>query len=287
MPYRALTMTADHAFRAIARLGSRFLSTTAGRLFIVLTVAALAVYGYLHLTAQRSGFFGVTQTSGNRLTKGLVGWWTFDGPDMSSNVADKSGQGNNGTLVGFTSITTVPGAIGEALNFDGNASQYVNAGTRVYATQYAPFSVSVWVNLRSFIGSVPFILQLTSDTESPWFLFLGSSQTAYAGISTGSNSTWANIKTNNVPSLGGWHHIVVAYNGDGAGIDSNFTIYLDGVPQPHNAANTPGSATQADIIGNDSAGDAATQWNGAIDDVRIYNRALSLAEVKRLFALGK
>src|SRR3989344_1467692 len=53
------------------------------------------------------------------LTAGLVGHWTFDGNKMLTNVADSSGQGNNGSLVGQAATTTVPGKVGQALQFDG------------------------------------------------------------------------------------------------------------------------------------------------------------------------
>ena len=53
------------------------------------------------------------------LTNGLVGSWTFDGPDMAVDTAfDRSGQGNNGTLT--NGPTRTEGKIGQALNFDGS-----------------------------------------------------------------------------------------------------------------------------------------------------------------------
>src|SRR3989344_3083358 len=60
--------------------------------------------------------YGLTIPTNNL---GLVGYWTFDGPKMTSNVADSSGLGNTGYLKGQTSTTTVPGKLGQALSFDG------------------------------------------------------------------------------------------------------------------------------------------------------------------------
>ena len=45
-------------------------------------------------------------TTNPDLESGLVGHWTFDGPDLLENAADRSGQGNTGYLVNFTSTTT-------------------------------------------------------------------------------------------------------------------------------------------------------------------------------------
>jgi hypothetical protein len=57
---------------------------------------------------------------------GMVGHWTFDGKDMIKNVADSSGQGNNGYLVAAaTSSQQVAGVMGQALKFNGT-TQYVN-----------------------------------------------------------------------------------------------------------------------------------------------------------------
>ena len=79
------------------------------------------------------------------LDVGLVGHWTFDGRDMTVNARDTSGQGNNGSLSGFTSTTTIPGKIGQALNFDGT-SQGVNLGNPASLPDgNSPFTFSAWI----------------------------------------------------------------------------------------------------------------------------------------------
>ena len=74
---------------------------------------------------------------------GLVGWWTFDGPDLLQNAKDKSGQGNTGYLAGFTSTTTVPGKIGQALQFDGS-NDYVQIADHDNLTP-ANITITYWV----------------------------------------------------------------------------------------------------------------------------------------------
>ena len=71
-----------------------------------------------------------TANGGGNLANGLVGgWWTFDGKNMINNVADSSGNGNNGDMIGFTSTSSavVPGKLGQALKFNG-VNQYVFNG---------------------------------------------------------------------------------------------------------------------------------------------------------------
>ena len=76
---------------------------------------------------------------------GLVGWWTFDGPDMLTNVADKSGQGNNGSLShGGSGTTTAPCRVGQALSFDGTDDYVVVADA-------APFDLTDAVSFSAWI----------------------------------------------------------------------------------------------------------------------------------------
>ena len=63
----------------------------------------------------------VNLQQGSTLANGLVGHWTFDGPDITTTVTDRSGQNNHGYFVGgATSSAKVIGKLGQALNFDNN-----------------------------------------------------------------------------------------------------------------------------------------------------------------------
>jgi hypothetical protein len=65
---------------------------------------------------------------GSSLASGLVGLWTFDGPDVTDKIYDRSGQGNNGYFIGgSTSSAKTIGKLGQALTFDG--SNGVDMGT--------------------------------------------------------------------------------------------------------------------------------------------------------------
>ena len=165
---------------------------------------------------------------------GLVGYWKFD-ESSGTTAADSSGQGNNGTLSGGPVWQPTGGKVGGALSFDGIDDRVDIAGSVAYATQNAPFSFSAWFNLSDFSNTFPDIMQIRSDSASPWHVLL-SNQASYLGISLGSGGTWATIKTGTLPSLGVWHNVVAIYNGNGPGIIGNFQIFLDGVLQATSTA---------------------------------------------------
>lgn len=209
---------------------------------------------------------------------GLIGWWRLN-EGSGTAVADSSGFGHDGTLMGGSTWTS--GYYESAVNFSENNPQYVDVGTKVYATQASAFSFSAWANITDYSFSIaPAIMQLASDTPNSWYV-LFSNDSRYLGISIGSYDTWLSIKTENQPTSGTWHHVAVVYNGNGPGTISNFTIYLDGVSQSLYPGNGYGSngAPQVDWIGAGDTG-GGNQWNGSIEDVRIYDRALTATEVQ-------
>jgi hypothetical protein len=113
------------------RIYNRALSTT--------TVKQLYNLGVQKINASSQ-----TLTSGSSLASGLVGLWTFDGPDVTDKVYDRSGQSNNGYYVGgATSSAKVIGKLGQALNFDG--SHYINIG----GLMGSPGTVTLaeWINM--------------------------------------------------------------------------------------------------------------------------------------------
>jgi hypothetical protein len=222
----------------------------------------------------------------NQLATGLVGYWPFNGKDISGNTAyDRSGQNNNGTINGATKAI---GKLGQGLSFDGLNAYVTVTGTKTYAAQNSPFSVSAWAYLNSFTNGWPVIVKLRTDTSHPWYLLL-SNDTNYLGISVGSGSTWACLKSGTNPDTltGKWQHFATVYNGAGAGNAANFSIYSDGQPVSMSASAGYGTYSQGTEIGSETGSGTSNLWQGLIDDVRVYNRALSAEEIKRLYNMGR
>ena len=206
------------------------------------------------------------------LATGLVGHWTFDGKDMYQNVVDSSGNGNTGYLSGFTSTTTVPGKIGQALTFDG-VNDYVNAGTGITWSADQTKSVSVW--LKTSTVSKTFVNQArTADSAGVIYLFIDATSHLESWLND-SGFDFGGKLTDNA-----WHHVVWVYDG------SAETAYMDGSQLGgSNTENASASSGKTLFIGQYLG--AAEQFNGSLDDVRIYNRALSAAEILQLYTLGR
>jgi hypothetical protein len=215
--------------------------------------------------------FAMTPAS---LDVGLVGHWTFDGKDMVQNVADSSGQGNNGNLVGYTSTTTVAGKIGQALGFNGT-SQYVDVSTVPTASN--PLSVSAWVyptsfSQSSFGGGVggTIIDENEGGGSAGWLLGINNSNRIWFWPSGGGDR----FSTNTVP-INKWTHVVATYDG------TNLLLYINGTLDSTQTMSAPHGSATFFRVGARSW--ITGFWKGSLDDVRIYNRALSTAEIAQLY----
>jgi hypothetical protein len=220
-----------------------------------------------------------SSTSDAGVDPGLVGYWKLD-EGSGTVVADSSGKGNAGVVVGGAAWDAGDGGP-PSLFFDGVGGHVEIGGAVAYATQRAPFSFSAWFNLVDFLTHEPDIMQLRSDSPYPWHVIL-SDQAPYLGVSVGSADTWAPLKTGSVPSTGAWHHVAVTYDGVDPTAITSFRIFLDGAPQPLTQAAGYGSQAQQSRIG--AAESAGNYFHGAIRQIRIYDRTLSVAEIAALYA---
>lgn len=215
------------------------------------------------------------------LSAGLVAWYPFDG-----DANDASGQGNNGTVIG-ASFQTYGTGTNLALRVNGNISSCVFVPRSVSLEPVQAISISMWVKglpgepcgqgwgtilrkadncepgyfIRGCNGGPVFELDGATPCWSP-------SYQGYAGLLpfTGTN----------------WQHIAGTYSY----ADGSMKSYDDGVL----VSQTP-LASQLLHSGNLYIGGAAVAgddggFNGLINDVRIYNRALSAAEVQQLYLSG-
>ncbi|MDO8336235.1 MAG: LamG domain-containing protein, partial [Candidatus Saccharibacteria bacterium] len=246
-------------------------------------LSATEVKKLYNLSSDKINTVSTATAGGDTLKSGLVGWWTFDGANLKTNVADSSGTGNTGYLKGITATSSavVPGRIGQALKLNGS-TQYVDVSTLdSYPNGKATLSMSVWAkwsgtaNNRNIVGwwnTDENRISLDSSNPGRVYIAFDKGATRVAVYSTLTN--YNNNK---------WHHIVSVY--DGAFV----RLYIDGI-----SAGTPtaltGNLFSGDKfnIGNISDSSSATwKFGGSIDDVRVYSRALSASEVKQLYNLGK
>jgi hypothetical protein len=241
------------------------------------------------------GRTNVSQTSTSTpLSNGLVGHWTFDGKDTNwatGVTLDKSGHGNSGQLTNMaTRTSSVVGKIGQALKFDG-LNDYVNMGNTV-DQDTNNLTISVWVrkttssNLDVILGKADNVTPIASAGFRLW-TSLGNDIrfTAHDGVDTDSF-----IYSPSPPiSNGEWNHMVISWV---KGSDPLF--YWNGVLTACFSSCTSSQFPVIDslsnannfVIGARSSGGAYFN-NGSIDDVRIYNRALSATEIKQLYNMGR
>jgi len=201
------------------------------------------------------------------VSQGLVGYWSMD-ERYGTSTADLSGNGNDGMMVGGMATTSwATGKIGGALKFDG-VNDYVQVPTISFADQ-TEWAVELWAK---------------PAVQEDWKPFLSSSGSfEYLMYHNNPAGIWfrdanGNYFSVSLPSFGGvWDHIVVSVNSS-----RNMKVYRNG---QYMGVMTPGS-TKVDFIEIGGKSSSSYYFNGLIDEVRIYNRALSADEVRYHYNQG-
>lgn len=209
-----------------------------------------------------------------------VGWWKMDEGTANTctggtnDACDSSGGGYDGSWNG-NAINTV-GRIGNAVAFDG-VDDYVNIGTS-FPGLGATFTISGWVYFNSFDGFPEIIAkhQWTNldyrIVKNPWNDSLNG-EISYDGIEL----TGPGAESPRNLTTGQWHHFALTKS------STQLTMFLDGV------AGTP-TSTSGTVNNNTSMElrfgirqDGSQDLNGKMDDVRVYNTALTPAQIAALY----
>ncbi len=217
---------------------------------------------------------------------GLVSWWPGEG-----NANDIFGT-NNGTLNG---AAFAPGIVGQAFSFDGvdDYIQVIDAPALRFSNAFA---VSAWVQINQppSPGDKPI---LHKDPQVSGDRSYGFHMDPDGGIeldvfgTAGTDSSFAGRKSDISLPLGEWHHVAGVYNGAGPSLD----VYIDG--QPHNGTLLPISGfIPANIHQNshpvfigayvNGIHPFPAYFNGSIDEVALFNRALGSNEIAAIYTAG-
>jgi hypothetical protein len=204
----------------------------------------------------------------------LVGCWTFD-ESSGTTAADSSKYRRDGTLNGELSFdeNSVEGRMGKALSVDGGADRYVEIKGYKGVVGTRPRTVAAWIKTKHSGGAIA--LWGLKDFGKMWkFGFVRG----HIGITP--HGGYYYIKDN--MNDGQWHHVAVTVaEADPPSLNENVTVFTDGeVAEIHDIG----------LLGlwpvdTESAMDVkiGSGFNGALDDVRIYDRALSTEQVRALY----
>jgi hypothetical protein len=210
---------------------------------------------------------------------GLVGWWKMD-EGNGTTTSDSSGNGNTGTLTNGPSWQTVGSCkTGGCLSFDGS-DDYVDMGDATSLRVFGPLTISSWVYFNGLQNQMIVIRGTGAASSASYYLFV---------LSTAVEFSWANAASSLTGTFafqtGTWYHIVAVRSGS----NNNWSrkIYINGSLVNSDSAVTGDPATSSQNVNIGRHGQPLNQFNGRVDDVRIYNRALSAAEVTAMYNATK
>jgi len=219
---------------------------------------------------------GDAPADANLVTMGLVAWYKMD---SLSPIEDSSGHGHTGTCTSCPDL--VPGKIGSGFEFNG-VSELVTVASTAELNTTAGFTVAFWVQFDMLPGnsySCPVSKVFGAGNANSWQLCYEAAQTAWMfGAQTTSGFTF--LRRTPGPATDVWIHSAITYDG------STRRIWLNGA----SVIDQSGAAIMFDTmpiaIGADlEAGQPGSQFRGIVDDVRIYNRVLTAAELTLLAAM--
>ena len=205
----------------------------------------------------------------------LVGWWKMDDEKCGAAV-DYSGYDNYGTLVNGPEF--VEGYLGGALSFDG-IDDYVNCGNDASLTSVDGVSVTAWIKM-DVLGRDQKIASNQNGSTGGYKLGVYSSN----NMAEFEIRSSANAATLNRTAPGGtalqtdtWYHVAGVYDKGKA-----LRTYVNGkLDRELATAEVAGVSTGALLLGRESYA-SAYYWLGLMDDVRVYNKALTEEEIQKV-----
>ena len=214
------------------------------------------------------------------LTSGLVGWWKLDDASGTS-AADSSGNANTGTLTNGPTWTT--GQIGGGLSLSSAGSQSVQVSDAASLRLAGSWTESTWIKPTALPTSGHKGKMIDKDQSGALtnYSLAIDNNASCGGVGwrvafNDSGGATYNVCYVTSINLGTWYHVAGVWNST----TSNLMLYLNGrlVGSTNFAGHVPTSGSGAPLALGDQ--NASNFLDGVLDDVRIYNRALSSSEIE-------
>jgi hypothetical protein len=212
------------------------------------------------------------------VSAGLVAHWPFD-EGSGTTAVDATGGGGNATLTGGAAWGT--GVSGGGLQFNGSAKYAaIENGPVVQLRSASAFTVAVWVSIQNTAGGLVLYHGEGCSAWASWFLGVGGPESdaprqegnLVFGVRSSNGSAYASVATPLVSDQ--WIHVAATYDA------TTLRLFIDGqevgnvdAPQPYNNTNRL-------YIGGDPGCNGRNWLTGMIDDLRIYDEALSATQIQ-------
>ena len=206
----------------------------------------------------------------------LVGAWMFD-EGSGTTAYDVSGYGNNGVLRYGTAFdnSDTPSSKGASVKFDGIDDDIRIPNTLKFQTIHGHSTVELWFKALDLSGT-KFMFSDNCNELAIWHNGTTINGQVYASLSGGT------ISTNK------WYHVVLTHAHSTGLTNTEIKLYLDGElknESQYTIITQNGYNDNPFWIGNDDC-NPGRNFNGLVDDVRIYSVALSSAEIQQHYVQG-
>ncbi len=230
-----------------------------------------------------------------KFTNGLAGYWSFDGPTINwatGKVTDLSGNSYTGQLLNMSTTTSpTEGIVGQGLKFDGSNDFIWGTTNAVFDASSTPITVLAWVKPSSSAAFA--VIVSKGEISGGWGVAYNTNQTMYVGFKNSANQNTVARSSNSTFPINTWTHVAAIIIMDSVTSGNNdIQLYING--KSDQGSLTPGLPTpylaaplRIGARGSSAAGSEASYFNGIIDEVRIYNRALSNAEIEQIYKSGR
>ncbi len=209
---------------------------------------------------------------------GLISRWTFNAADIDwtkHSVKDATGNGNTGYFAGPISAV---GKFREAIGFNGKGGGVNIPSVTGLPTGNTPHTMAMWIKVNSYPSFRSWIALLGNEGAGAEHWLISSDGKTQFGVWGGSQAQPGATAPGTAFPLNTWTHVALTYDG------FNIKSYKNGVldqtlPASYNLQGLPltlGTIHNADI-------NVTNDFDGAIDEVRVYKRALSDAEVSQVY----